>query len=147
MVSVMLYPCIICVALLKDLFFLGVACLTVFVNYLVKQSAIWLGVVVVLLWKGLVWIEVLCSIDRVGSSRECACCASDTSVHLSVSYIGFCMSEVISSFKSLTARSQVFALPMLVLCVNLHTKWSSKSLQLLCILPLGMLYLSAITMM
>ena len=34
--SVMLYPCIFCVALLMDLF---VACLTVFVNCLVKQYA------------------------------------------------------------------------------------------------------------
>ena len=42
MVSVMLYPCIFCVAL----FVLCVACLTVFVNYLVKQFAICLGVVV-----------------------------------------------------------------------------------------------------
>ena len=32
MVSVMLYSCIFCVALLMDLFVLCVACLTVFVN-------------------------------------------------------------------------------------------------------------------
>ena len=38
MVSVMLYPCILCVALLMDLFVL-------FVNCLVKQFAICLGVV------------------------------------------------------------------------------------------------------
>ena len=31
-----------------------------------------------------VWVEVLCSIDRVWSSKECACCACDLSVHLSV---------------------------------------------------------------
>ena len=37
MVSVMLYPCILCVALLVYLFGLCVACLTVFVNCLVKQ--------------------------------------------------------------------------------------------------------------
>ena len=41
MVSVMLSPCILCVALLMDLFVLCVACLTVFVNCL--------GVVVILL--------------------------------------------------------------------------------------------------
>ena len=35
--SVMLYPCMFCVALLMDLFVLCVACLTVFVNCLVKQ--------------------------------------------------------------------------------------------------------------
>ena len=45
MVSVMLYRCILCVALLMDQFVLCVACLTVFVNYLVKQLAICLGVV------------------------------------------------------------------------------------------------------
>ena len=37
MVSVMLYPCMFCVALLMDLFVLCVACLTVSVNCLVKQ--------------------------------------------------------------------------------------------------------------
>ena len=41
------------------------------------------------------------------------------------------MSEVISSFKSFRAGSQVFALLMLFLCVILHTIWSGKSLQLL----------------
>ena len=39
MVSVMLYPCMLCVALLMCLFVLCVACLTVFVNCLVKQFA------------------------------------------------------------------------------------------------------------
>ena len=56
------------------------------------------------------------------------------------------MSEVISSFRSLRAGSQVFALLMLFLCVILHTMSSGKSLQLLCILPFGMLCLSAISM-
>ena len=58
----------------------------------------------------------------------------------------FCMSEVISSFRSLRAGSQVFALLMLFLCVILHTMSSGKSLQLLCIFPFGMLSLSAISM-
>ena len=57
------------------------------------------------------------------------------------------MSEVISSFRRLRARSQVSALLMLFLCVILHTMSSGKSLQLLCILPFGMLCLSAISMM
>ena len=39
------------------------------------------------------------------------------------------MSEVISSFKSLKAGSQVFAFLMLFLCVILDTMWSGKSLQ------------------
>ena len=94
------------------------------------------------------WVEVLCWIYHVWSSKECACCTCDPSVHLSVPSICFvfmfCMSEVISSFKSLTAGSQVFSLLMLFLCVILHTMWSGKSLQLLCILPFGMLCLSAI---
>ena len=47
--SVMSCPCIICVALLMDLFVLVVACLTVCVNYLMKQFAMCLGVVAVLL--------------------------------------------------------------------------------------------------
>ena len=47
--SVMLYPCILCVALLMDLFVLCVACLTVLVNCLVKQFAICLAVVAILL--------------------------------------------------------------------------------------------------
>ena len=57
------------------------------------------------------------------------------------------MSEVISSFKSVRTESQVFALPMLFLCVILYTMYLGKSLQLLCILPFGMLCLSAISMM
>ena len=57
------------------------------------------------------------------------------------------MSEVISSFKSLRAGSQVLALRMLFLCVILHSMWSGKSPQLLCILLFGMLCLCAIRMM
>ena len=47
----------------------------------------------------------------------------------------------------LRVGSQVFALLMLFLCVIWHTMWSGKRLQLLCILPFGMLCLSAISMM
>ena len=49
MVSVMLYPCIFCLALLIDLFVLCAAYLAVFVNCLVKQLAIFLGLVIILL--------------------------------------------------------------------------------------------------
>ena len=63
----------------------------------------------------------------------------------------FCMSEVISSFRSLRAGSQLFALLILhgklFLCLILHTMYSGKSLQLQCILPFGMLCLSAISKM
>ena len=45
--SVMLYPCILCVSLLMDLCILCVAYLTVFVNCLVKPFAICLGAVVI----------------------------------------------------------------------------------------------------
>ena len=49
----------------------------------------------------------------------------------------FCMSEVISSFKrSITG-----------VCVILHTMWSGKNLQLPRILPFGILYFSASSMM
>ena len=56
------------------------------------------------------WVKVLCCIDHIWSSKECACCACDPNVCLC-----FCMSEVISSFKSLRAGSHVFALLMLFL--------------------------------
>ena len=44
----MLYPCMLCVALLMCLLVLCVACLTVFVNCLVKQFAMCVGVVAIL---------------------------------------------------------------------------------------------------
>ena len=49
MVSVMLYHCIVCVTLLMGLFVLRVACLTVFTNCMVKQFALSLGMVVILM--------------------------------------------------------------------------------------------------
>ena len=36
------------------------------------------------LCKSLVWVEVLCWINRVWSSKECVCCACDPSVNLDV---------------------------------------------------------------
>ena len=54
------------------------------------------------------------------SWKECACCVCDPNVHLHV---------------------------MLFICVILHTMWSDKSLQFLCILPFGMLCLSVVSMM
>ena len=45
--SVILYPCVLCFALLMCLFVLCVACLTVFVNCVVKQFAMCLGVVAI----------------------------------------------------------------------------------------------------
>ena len=58
-----------------------------FVNSLVKQFAMCLGVVAVLLLNVMDVFsvgEVLCWINRVWSSTECACCTCDPSVHLSV---------------------------------------------------------------
>ena len=57
------------------------------------------------------------------------------------------MSEVTPSCKSWSPGSHVFALLMLFLLVILHTMWSDKSLQLLCILPTGMLCMSAISVL
>ena len=98
--SVMLYPCMLCVALLMCLFVLCVACLTVFVNWLVKQFAMCVGVVAILL------LNVMHVFSVCGGAlldRPCMFC------------LCFCMSEVISSFRSLRAGSQVFALLMLFL--------------------------------
>ena len=58
-----------------------------------------------------------------------------------------CMSEVIYLFKNLRVGAQMFALLILFLYMIVHTMWSGKSLQLLCILPFGRLCLSAISMM
>ena len=78
-VSVMLYPFIFCVALLMDLFVLWVTCLTVFVNCLVKQLAICLGVVFILL------LNVM-EVFYVGGVMllDIPYCVCDPSVHLSV---------------------------------------------------------------
>ena len=83
-----------------------------------------------MLWKCLACVVVLCWIDneRLSAPSICFVC-------------------VISSFRSLRAGSQVFALLMLFICVILHTMSSGKSLQLLCLFPFCMLYLSAISMM
>ena len=59
MVSVILYPCMFCVALSMDMFVLYVACLTVFVNCLVKPFEICLSVFVILL---LNVMELMCAL-------------------------------------------------------------------------------------
>ena len=90
------------------------------------------------------------------SVSSCRCCIFVSCVHpVAVLNAAFCMtcsllrimSEVLSSFRSLRAGSQVFALLMMFLCVILHPISSGKSLQLLCIFSFGMLCLSAISMM
>ena len=68
----------------------------------------------------------------------CVCCACDHSGRLDAPSMCFvCV---------LRAGSQVFALIVLFLCVIMHNMWSGKNLQLLCILPFGMLCLSSISM-
>ena len=93
---------------------------------------------------------MVCWIDHVCSFKECVCCVCDPNERPSAPSICFVYVFVcrkFSSFRSLSAGSQVFALLMLFLCVILHTMPSGESLQLLCILPFGMLCLSAISMM
>ena len=91
--SVMLYPCMLCVTLLMCLFVLCVACLTLFVNCLVKQFAMCLGVVAILLLNVMdvfsVCVVVLCWIDHVWYSKECVCCACDPNERLSAPSICF----------------------------------------------------------
>ena len=125
MVSVMLCPCMVCVALSMDLFVLCVACLTVFVNRLVKQFTIFLTVYVILL---LNVMELLCVVggallDKpcMVFHRMCVCCACGPSERLDAPSICFVCVFVCRKlspfFRSLRAGSQVFALLMLFLCV------------------------------
>ena len=74
--------------------------------------------------------------DRVWSSNECVCCACDPSVCLD--------SPSICLFVFLYVGSYLL---MLFLYELLHTMWSGKRLQLLCILPFDILCLSTISMM
>ena len=75
-----------------DRFVLCVACLTVFVNCLVKQFAICLGVVAILLLNVMEVFRVgggALLVDHVWSSKECVWCACDPSVQRSVPSIGY----------------------------------------------------------
>ena len=118
-------------------------CLTVFVNCLVKQFAICLGVVAILLLNVMEVFSVgggpLLDRPCMVFQRMCVLClvsqyASKCPFHRFC--LCFCMSEVIFTFNL-----------MLFMCAILHTTWSGKSLQLLCILPFGTLCLSAISLM
>ena len=79
-----MYPCMFCVALSMDLFGLCVASLTVFVNYLVKQFAICLGVFVILLLNVMEWLSVVggALLDRpcMVFHRTCVLCLWSLSV-------------------------------------------------------------------
>ena len=62
-----------------------------FVNCLVKQFAMCFGVVAILLLNVIkvfsVCDGVLCWIHHVWSSKECACCVCDPSVHLNILFM------------------------------------------------------------
>ena len=113
-----------------------VAGLTVFVKCLVKQFAILFGVVVILLLNVMDVLRVLCWIDRVWFSKECACCARDLSVHLDVHVRS---NLLISEFETWITG---ICYPHIVFCVILYIMWSGKGLQLLWISPVGILCLS-----
>ena len=76
--SVVLYPCMVCVALLMCLFVLCVACLTVLVNCWMKQLAMCLGVVAYMLLNVMEVISVCGSalLDRpcMVFQRVCVLC-------------------------------------------------------------------------
>ena len=80
------------VALLMCLLVLCVACLTVFVNCLVKQLVMCLGVVAILLLNVMDVFSVCggALLDRpLWSSKECVCCACDPNERLSAPSICF----------------------------------------------------------
>ena len=92
--SVMLYPCMLCVALLMCLCVCFVCyVLTVFVNCLVKQFAMCLGVVAILLLNVMDVFSVCggALLDRpcMVFQRVCVCCACDPNERLSAPSICF----------------------------------------------------------
>ena len=76
----MLYPFMFCAALSMDLFVLCVTCLTVFVNCLVKQFAICLGVFAILFLNVMELLSVV---------RECLCSICGPSERLDAPSICF----------------------------------------------------------
>ena len=82
----------LCVALLMCMFVLCVAGLTGFVNCLVKQFAMCLGVVAILLLNVMEMFSVCGGAlleNYVWSSKECVCCACDPNERLSAPSICF----------------------------------------------------------
>ena len=76
------------------------------------------------------------------------CCVCDPSVCLGVpSICQVCVRDVISEFNSEVERSLAFCALMLFLCSILCLMFSGSSLHVECILPFGMLCLSARRMM
>ena len=91
--SVMVYPCMFCVALSMDLFVLCVASLTVVVNCLVKQFTICLRVFVILLLNMMELLSVVAGalLDRpcMVFQRMCVCYACGHSERLDAPSICF----------------------------------------------------------
>ena len=96
------------------------------------------------------WVDMLSWISRVWSSKECVCCASDSSVYLDVPPIGFAGVFVCrKSFSSLRAGSHVITVYShhVLTFYDRDTMLLGNRLQLLCIFPLSKLCLSDIRMM
>ena len=133
----------------SEFFFICLSCVFDSVLWIVwwnnsEYVWVWLLFCCWMLWKYLVCVDVLCWIDR-------ACCACDPSMHLSVPSIGF-----VFVCRKLSPHLIVWELDnrcLLSLCCFfvwfciLCGQVTGKSLQLLCILPFGMLCVSAISMM
>ena len=66
-------------------------------------------------------------------------------MYVGLSESGLCVFPVLCPISFIVVGESIDFL-MLSLCVILHTMWSGKSLQLICIFPFGMLFLSAISM-
>ena len=106
----------------SPMFVLCVVCLTVFVNCLVKQFAICLFAILLLKVMNLFSIAGGAPLDRPGMvfQRMCVLClwsqwASRCSFHTFC--LCFCMSEVISSFRSLRVISMMFVKFLLAVCI------------------------------
>ena len=133
-VSIMLF----CVALPINLFVLCVAWLTVFLNCLVKQFALCLGVFVVLLLNVMYLLFVVggALLDRpcMIFHRMCVLClwsqwASRCSFHMLC--LCFCMSEVISSFRWLLFLCCFFVW-VYILCIRVRACNCYASFALVC---------------
>ena len=91
-----------------------------------------------------------CWLVRVLSSKKYVCCVCDPIVSrcsLLMSDVSVCMRDVISEFNSEIEESLVFCALMLFLCSILCLMCCGCSLHVECILPFGMLCLSAWRMM
>ena len=93
---------------------------------------------------------VFCWLIRVLSSKECVCGVRNPSMCLGVLHMSdlcVCMKDVISEFNSEIEGSLAFYALVLFLCSILCLMCSGSSLHVECILPFGMLCLSAWRMM